>query len=167
MRASICCSQMSITVCHYHFKTLNVLLVGCNFCCCHHILLLPVTQAVQTQPSLAGFHYLQHSLPSHTGWEKVNFSTKPLHLGYNAARWEDAQFAPALEFYTYFKHNRESCGNLLQFLVLLLAWLTQLLSCSQCTGLPELFATDGCCIFVKQPLLNVSQCVSVKKLKVK
>lgn len=51
---------------------------------------------------------------------------RPLNLGHDAAGWGDAQFAPALECYTHFKHNRESCGNFLQFPVLPLASFTQL-----------------------------------------
>lgn len=120
-RASISCSQMSITVCHYHFKTLSIL---CTFCCCHHLF------AHSCHISCADTAFaLRLSLPSayppplmHR-LEKRHFLP---HLGPNPAGSEDAQFAPALEFYTHFKHNRESCGNLLQFLVLPLAYFTHL-----------------------------------------
>lgn len=74
MRASISCSQMSITVCHYHFKTLSILSVVLSAAAII-FLLIPVTQAVQTQPSLSGFHYLQHTLlRSCTRWKKGIFS---------------------------------------------------------------------------------------------
>lgn len=107
---------MSISFCYYYFKTLNMLSAAL-FDVAIIFLLIPVTPAVQTQPSLTGFHYLQRSLRSYTGWEVGGVwgggvfppSVNALLLGPNAAGSEEAQFAPVLKFYTHFNHNRKSC----------------------------------------------------------
>lgn len=67
MRASISCSQFVITT--LRPSAYSVLSAAAII-----FLLIPVTQAVQTQPSLSGFHYLQHTLlRSCTGWKKGIF----------------------------------------------------------------------------------------------